>query len=421
MADTLYFSRDTKVYLQMTTAQGGADTVWEIPILDGFSFSQATNTSEITLSEAVLQAGTSTVVGKSRRSRQMFTDSYAPAEWSFSTYVRPFLAVNGVTGGWEASGSDNTHHSVEEALWANFASNPVFTPSSGSTEATWKAIDPHTTGLTADHTVVSGGSKASIINFAASEVAELGTFDLHFELGDENASATKANYKIADCVVNEVTIDFDIDGIATLNWSGFGRIITDDSVVTATITEKVDSDTNMIRNRLTTLEITDGSTAYDITLTGGNITFTNNITFLTPETLGVINQPLGHVTGTRSITGNFTAYLNKENDSTAELFETIIENTSGTGSITNSHNIRFNIGGTPSGSFDATASNYPTGGQVFPSVVISLPKCHLEVPVHQIDDVISLETSFHALPADIDPAQTETHYEALIIYSFKSQ
>ena len=25
----------------------------------------------------------------------------------------------------------------------------------------------------------------------------------------------------------------------------------------------------------------------------------NNITFLTPETLGVVNQPLGNVTGTR--------------------------------------------------------------------------------------------------------------------------
>ena len=27
--------------------------------------------------------------------------------------------------------------------------------------------------------------------------------------------------------------------------------------------------------------------------------------------------------------------------------------------------------------------------------------CHLEVPTHSIDDVISLETNFHALPSTI--------------------
>ena len=43
MADTLYFNRETKVYVEI------GSTVWEIPVLDGFSFSQATNTSEITL------------------------------------------------------------------------------------------------------------------------------------------------------------------------------------------------------------------------------------------------------------------------------------------------------------------------------------------------------------------------------------
>ena len=28
--------------------------------------------------------------GGSKRGRAMFTDSFAPAEWSFSTYMRPF-------------------------------------------------------------------------------------------------------------------------------------------------------------------------------------------------------------------------------------------------------------------------------------------------------------------------------------------
>ena len=31
-----------------------------------------------------------------------------------------------------------------------------------------------------------------------------------------------------------------------------------------------------------------------------------------------------------------------------------------------------------------------------------MASCHLEVPTHSIDDVISLEVNFHALGTDID-------------------
>jgi len=47
-----HFSRDTKVYMKFhASADGTDDALYEIPVLDGFSFSQSTNTSEITLSE----------------------------------------------------------------------------------------------------------------------------------------------------------------------------------------------------------------------------------------------------------------------------------------------------------------------------------------------------------------------------------
>ena len=41
MAQQLYFSRDSKMYIEFD------GYVWEVPVLDGFSFSQATNSSEI--------------------------------------------------------------------------------------------------------------------------------------------------------------------------------------------------------------------------------------------------------------------------------------------------------------------------------------------------------------------------------------
>ena len=48
-----HFSRDTKVFMKFhASADGTDDALYEIPVLDGFSFSQSTNTSEITLSEA---------------------------------------------------------------------------------------------------------------------------------------------------------------------------------------------------------------------------------------------------------------------------------------------------------------------------------------------------------------------------------
>ena len=66
------------------------------------------------------------------------------------------------------------------------------------------------------------------------------------------------------------------------------------------------------------------------------------MSYLTPETLGSINQPLGHVTGTRSVSGNFTCYLNTpaSGASSADLFEDIIESTE---VITNDFDLTFVI------------------------------------------------------------------------------
>jgi hypothetical protein len=368
MADTFYFSRDTKVHL--TDSQ---DVVYNIPVLDGFSFSQATNTTEVTLNEMA------TAAGVSRRARQMFTDSYAPAEWSFSTYIRPFTSAGGGTGGEHGSAFS---HVVEEALWNALAGSAAV----GQSGAGFSAPDANGADLV----------------FTNSNKTTLDTFDLHFEMGSGKTQPTI--YKIEGCVVNEVSIDFDIDGIATANWSGFGQIITEaSSMPTATIYEgtAAGNTANFIRNRLTDLTVeatADGEiqTSYDLTLTGGNITIGNNITFLTPETLGIVNQPLGHVTGTRNVSGNFTCYLNSPTgggDSSADLFEDIIESTS---VITNDFNLVFVVGGTIS---------HTAGG---PSFKVTLPTCHLEVPTHSIDDIVSLETTFHALPTSVDGTDEAT-------------
>lgn len=353
MADTLYFSRDTKVFVEI------GNNVWEIPVLDGFSFSQATNSSEITLNEMADGSG------NSRRGRRMFNDSYAPAEWSFSTYARPFASAG---SGSKAADNAAKHHAVEEVLWAMMVGDATYSSFSF-------------TGFTADTSDLD-------ISFANSNKTTLGTANFYFQLGGAS-SGNKTVYKITGCVVNEASLDFDIDGIATIAWSGFGKIIEEGaSAPASTVTEGISSTSNFIRNRLTHLQLTtsDGGNhpaEYDLVLTGGSVTISNNISFLTPETLGVVNQPLGHVTGTRGVSGSFTCYLNSEDNSSAELFENIIEDTD---SITNDFELVFKIGGESS----------------TPRLELNMASCHLEVPTHSIDDIISLETSFHALPSTIE-------------------
>jgi len=238
MADQLYFSRDTKVFIEI------GSSIWEVPVLDGFSFSQATNASEVTLSE---MSGTG---GSSRRGRRMFTDSFAPAEWSFSTYMRPFTSVGAgdaaaQLAGKLASETDGDHHAVEEVLWAMLAGPGYYDAATDE----FKSAANGTVYVA--HSAGANGSAS--IDFAQSNKSTLGTADIFFAMGGDND--TKTVYKIAECVVNEASADFDIDGIATINWSGMGSIISDEgtTVPTATITEGTGATNNFIRNRLTTL------------------------------------------------------------------------------------------------------------------------------------------------------------------------
>ncbi len=399
MADNIYFSRDTRVFIKLTNQ----DFIWEVPVLDGYSFSQATNTTEITLAEMESTAGVS------NRARQMFNDSYAPAEWSFSTYARPYFA----------SAKDR---SVEEVLWGLVAGKAYWDDSA-------KAFKKANGGSA----YVQQAGNLQQIDFSTSNTSTLGTADIYFVMGANRrmvANDVVSAYKIEKCVVNEVTMDFDIDGIATLNWSGFGSIISQppafasDSEPTTSVIGSVWLDTNhatagqiffakaadfaqtiepfvtgislttnYIKNKLSSLDVTSSDITgtpnnYVLTLTGGNITISNNITYITPETLGVVNQPIGHVTGTRSVSGNFTCYLDPKGTAvtgSADLFEDSIE---GTTNVTTDVDLDFSIGG-----------NIDANG---PSVNFRMNHCHIEIPQHSIDDVISLETNFHALPNGFD-------------------
>jgi hypothetical protein len=448
MAQQLYFSRDSQMFLEIGTS------VWKIPVLEGFSFSQATNTSEVTLAEMESTAGVS------KRGRRAFNDSLAPVDFSFSTYIRPFKSA-GVDNGAGGSADDDLEvHAVEEALWALFSGPAAYV-----------------TGTDLFTNQITPGTTVSTLLFTASNTATLGPdagANLYFELGD----ASKICYKLAKVAINEASIDFDIDGVAQINWSGFAESIenvakdltlaaatTTDATVTisgvaidtddvdrriagtalsglkadqyvasrtsATVFELAESDSilnstvltllgpratiyegttatnNFIRNRLTKVFITVNDdpaealeASYSLTLTGGNITLSNNITYLTPEELGVVNIPIGHVTGGRTIGGSMTCYLTEETSGSSatsasrDFFEDLISASQRT-QVTNDFKLTFLIGG---------GTDITDGGLADPGLQVDFAHCHVAIPTHGIEDILTLETTFMALPSTIDLA-----------------
>ena len=404
-----FFSRDTKVFMKW--AYDATDTaLYELPVLDGFSFSQATNTSEVTLSEAADSSG------NSKRGRAMFTDSYAPAEWSFNTYMRP--TKSGTSNAGAGSPTEHAGNAQEFAV-----EGPLWAAMSGTT------YDAAIAGSSNGKVFASAAAtyEPNVFDFSGSNKVALGVFDLFFVLGAskdatdgffETGIDGVTIYKLADCSVGSASIDFDIDGIAQISWSGQGQSIEEAAhlntgtsaannnagqskaaeTTKGLIKEGVGDTDNYIRQKLTDLTVTyDASettgtdkgllgtsdVTYNVTLTGGNITIENTLTYLTPETLGSVNLPLGHVMGTRNVTGNITCYLDDRANGSLALFENLQESR---GVITNAFSLTFGIGGTTS---------------TDKRVIVTLPKCHLELPTHSLDDVISLDTSFHALPSDL--------------------
>ena len=468
----LYFQRDTTLRVYPNKADGtrnnAADDAFVIPVLEGFSFSQTTNSSEVTISEMESTGGTS------RRGRKSFNDSLAPVEWSFSTYLRPFLSSTATTAGLYLS-TTAEQHVVDEVLWnallakgrlgeatgevdritvtmnsGVYSAAPTVTiASSGSgTGATATAVlfgsahanagklshinvtasgSSYATGTTtvtlsapasgtaATAVAVIGAGEDSlksrgvadaalVMDSSRSNKAALNTFFLEFDVGGSTV------YQLNKAVVNSATINFEVDGIATVEWSGSAATITSPAPAAFTtlsgtaraVTEGgTSADTgNFIRNRLTSLSVdpVDGGlsditafktgsdlNSYGVTLTGGSITIENGIEYLVPEELGVINKPIEHVTGVRNISGSFTCYLASGTNGSKEFFEDM----------------------TSTGALDVVAHDFALvfkvgGASGTPRVEFSMPHCHIEVPSHSIEDLLSLETNFSALQSDME-------------------
>jgi len=171
----LNLSRDAKLYVSTVDTGFTKQNTFEVRVLDGFSFSQGTESTTITVDET----GQAPV-----RGQKMFNTALNPVDLSFSTYIRPTLEGGLVTA-------------PERILWEAFVSqgngdplNPfALTPSTESSA----------TGLR--------------IDFDDSDVHTFLPLNFYLDLG-------AVKYKISDSSMSEVSVDFDIAGIATLSWTG---------------------------------------------------------------------------------------------------------------------------------------------------------------------------------------------------------
>lgn len=394
-------SRNAKLYVSTSqTIAGLADTnTWEVPILDGFSFSAATATQEIEISEA----GTTPV-----RGQQVFTTAIEPVEWSIQCYMRPRYDT-----------IDTIVDAVERVLWEALAAKE----------------DTNSVGTGANGLATTrndNGSGGLAIEFADSNTNTLLRLSFIFNLG---TTASPVWYHIPGVVVDTAEVDFAIDAIASITWSGFGdRIVSDFTTAELTALDNMQQNPGLlsetafptggdgflqaptgvqacIRNKLSTVSLVGKSgelygQSYNLALTGGSLTVANNITFLTPEALGVVNQPCGHFTGQRVISGEMTAYLKTggAND-TAELLKDLLAYANSGVADPTDFDLTINVGGpTPASPW----SN--------PTVVFNMPGTHLVIPQINIEDVVSVTIPFNALPYTGTAPDPEATNELTVAY-----
>ena len=339
---------------------------FEIPILDGFSFSQSTGTQNVTLNEA----GASP-----KRGQAMFNTSIEPVDWSFTTYMRP--RIDDLT--------TDLHGMTEKILWNALVS-----------------------GVKTDN--VGTGGVTSTASTCTVDLEESNKNQLLKLTGWFVFSDSSTNYRLKNMCVNSASMDFDVDGIAQITWSGYAEAI--DSVAAGATPTTGDDATDgyalapatadFILNRLSTVSlvssISGSSKTYTFALTGGNVTIDNGISYVTPESLGRINVPIGHQTGTRAVSGNFTAYLDTAALSTKVMYDDILAdiNAADPDTITNVFAIALSIGG-------ASA----------PKVLFTMPKAHLELPSLDTADVMGVTITWTAL----EDGFGEGNDEATIVYT----
>ena len=372
---------------------------FRIGVLDGYSFSQGSDSTDVTISEAGATPN---------RGSKRFNDSLPPAEWSFGTYVRPFVH------GANSFRADGTFDCCENILWSALAGTGL----PNASDASGAAVE-----------VTTGTQFGSLCKFDQSDVHELMKLSIYFAL--ENTT-----YRLNQAQINQAEIDFSIDGIAQITWSGNATTIdqveeaiedpskhiiqgTSEAAPTSANTDTYaetynyadttgPSDADYLRNKLSSLYLDTNAQGggassngldnrtYDINITGGSLTIANNVTYVTPETIGVVDKPIGSFTGARVVSGSLTMYLDTKSNGSNQLLTDLA---GATDLVTNVFDMRLFMG--VAGTVDTEGEGMEADDFTAPGVEFNMPKAHLTVPTVEVGDLISASVEFAAHGTDL--------------------
>ena len=473
-------ARNTQVFVTSiddTIASCDGENTFEIKVLDGYSFSQDVATQEVGVNESESSCSGAGLA----RGTLSFNTALNPVDVSFSTYVRAY--DNDV----DVSGAANSFADcVERILWSSAMGSP----------ASWATM--LATGAASGEVIAAQDANSITFGLGTSNVNELLPLTLYFKL-------EQTTYKILNFNITTAEVDFSIDGIATINWTGQGSRVLEDELahnaIGAWTARSVDTlndyspvptttTTTFLRNKLSSLEITDNDsstpgvidavdtsgisgatitlagvnplvdtttyvsgrvrnttsdpdewatilshtadictvsaadtaliftwsdddvlefytstaaaeTIYCIPITGATLSLENNMTYLTPEELAIVNLPLAGFAGNRVTSGSFTAYLNTGAQGSGGLLQDMLAKIQT--SVSNNFHIKFIMGNNSS---------------TTPRVEFDVLHANLSVPTTNVEDLITTEISFSAKPWDTgnDEASFEDTNELSIEY-----
>lgn len=448
----------------------------ELSVMNGFSFSQNTNSQTITINEAG---------NIPTRGQRAFNTALNPVDFSFTTYIRPRGATTTIDMDekvlWNALLSDGAVNLAPTGITqaGSFTATTTAITRTGTTNVvtfTWASLDISTVpgfvatdvgakiniGGIVTTTGLGYNGSATIVSFTGAvtactgmvvhmDIAPLGTGNpttvagpvsftkvsaalRNLVAGTEPAHVNitaglsnknqlqrfgmvvvidQATYVMDNCALDQAVIDFGLDGIASVQWTGKGTVLRTLATATAVggtfgggLTGTYTAATgptvaagNFITKKLSTATLAStfrgigtGAKTYTVALTGGTVTIANNITYVTPESLGVVNVPIGYFTGTRAISGNITAYLKTgAATTTAGLLTDLL-----TASSETRYYLELQLGGINS--------------QV--KVELEFPTVTLQVPTIDVQDVVSTSIAFVAQGAVLTDASAAANADA---------
>jgi hypothetical protein len=401
---SLNLQRNSEVFLSTVDLLNGAavtamtpENTWKLEVLAGFAATSSSATQDITS----LESGTNP-----DRSQQRFNTAINPVDWNFQVYLRPTGVVTGAAADGTDAGTTQTGNVKPVAdwfMWQSLVSNT-------------KVADG-----TTEQSVWATGGKLETTNVAASAGAH--SSRTNFSTAVENHLYFKLDnvvYQVSNATVNQATVDAGIEEISTVTWAGFGTtlkeltstqrdnaisvfggVLNDGSSVTANSNASEHSVTahyhpfnqmnvagtigtnSFIKNRLSAIEFHHQSSAtasdekFTFPVTAVSFDYNNNITYLTPEELASLNEPIGQFTGSRAVTGSATMYLRAGDLESAGFLRNIAEDSR-------------------TSSAQTSNANLIIGGTTAPYVAFQLDAVQFEFPALAVEDVISMSVNFVA-------------------------